>query len=84
MTEKPGDPKDPSRSPEDEELAPGLKSLRNVFGKFAFEKGPAYQDEAKEEEIGAREGLRRSPRRRLRTTKKPSGPEKPPQAFPGP
>ena len=86
MTE---DPKKPASSPGEEEKekeARPLGALRNIFGRMAFEKGPAYQDKPKpeEEDLGSREGLRRTPRRRSRTSKKPPDSGKPPEAFPGP
>jgi hypothetical protein len=84
VTGKPGDPKKPASSPEEEEKeARALGALRNIFGRMAFEKGPAYQDEVNQEDLGDREGLRRPARRRAKA-KKPPGPGKPPEAFPGP
>ncbi|OGL58175.1 MAG: hypothetical protein A3J27_03145 [Candidatus Tectomicrobia bacterium RIFCSPLOWO2_12_FULL_69_37] len=85
MTE---DPKKPASSPGEEEKekeARPLGALRNIFGRMAFEKGPAYRDEPRpeDEDIGSREGLRRPGRRRSKA-KKPPGPPKPPEAFPGP
>ncbi|MBI1724421.1 MAG: hypothetical protein HYR52_02150 [Candidatus Tectomicrobia bacterium] len=83
MTGKPKDREDPAPPPGEEEEARALGALRNVFGRMAFEKGPAYQDEVNKEDLGSREGLRRPARRRTKA-KKPPGPEKPPEAFPGP
>lgn len=83
MTGKPKDREDPTPPPGEEKEARALGALRNVFGRMAFEKGPAYQDEVNKEDLGSREGLRRPARRRTKA-KKPPGPEKPPEAFPGP
>lgn len=74
---KPG----PGEPPEE---ARPLGALRNIFGRMAFEKGPAYQDQVNKEDLGDREGLRRPGRRRVRKDRKAPGSDKPPEAFPGP
>ena len=91
MTGNPKDEKTPPGGDREKERkerkeAPGLGALRNIFGRMAFEKGPAYRDEPKEDEedLGQREGLWRPGPRRRRKDRKGPGPGKPPEAFPGP
>jgi len=52
-----------------------------VFRRLAFEKGPAYSDEVKDEKF---EAPGRPSRRRAKKAKGLSRPDKPPEAFPGP
>ena len=70
--------------PEEPEDPAVRRTLQNAFFRMVFEKGPAYHDEAKEERFGNPETVRRLTRRRVKRAKKPSGPDKPPEAFPGP